>query len=145
MCNFLGSVSSHQKLEATDIKALGQTVLQLSALGQISVTTPFYLENKRKIHPRGMRACQPKRRGEERELARTRADERDPGALSPHFMFSHPPGLPRVSWASRGCCLFYPRSSLQSSDLPLLYFRGLFPSLSFSHCPSGLLFPILTT
>ena len=32
-----------------------------------------------------------------------------------------------------------------SFDLPLFYFRGLFPSLSFSHRHFGLLFPILTT
>ena len=32
-----------------------------------------------------------------------------------------------------------------SFDLPLFYFRRLFPSLSFSHCHFGLLFPILTT
>ena len=32
-----------------------------------------------------------------------------------------------------------------SFDLPLLYFHGLFPSLSFSHHHFGLLFPILTT
>ena len=31
-----------------------------------------------------------------------------------------------------------------SFDLPLFYFRGLFPSLSFSHCHFGLLFPILS-
>ena len=30
-------------------------------------------------------------------------------------------------------------------DLPLLYFCGLFPSLSFSHLHFGLLFPILST
>ena len=41
-------------------------------------------------------------------------------------------------------CLFYPMSSLQSSDLPLLYFHRLFLSLFFSHCHSGLLFPVLT-
>ena len=32
-----------------------------------------------------------------------------------------------------------------SQDLPLFYFCGLFPSLSFSHHPSVLLFPILTS
>ena len=32
-----------------------------------------------------------------------------------------------------------------SFDLPMFYFRGLFSSLSFSHCNFGLLFPILTT
>ena len=32
-----------------------------------------------------------------------------------------------------------------SFDLSLFYFRGLFPSLSVSYRPFGLLFPILTT
>ena len=32
-----------------------------------------------------------------------------------------------------------------SFDLPLFYFRRLFPSLSFSHCHFGLLSPILPT
>ena len=53
--------------------------------------------------------------------------------------------LPYVNWASQEGCLFYLRFSLWSSGLPLSYFPGLFPSLSFSHCHSGLLFPILTT
>ena len=30
VCNFLSSVSSQQKFEATDVKALGQTMSQLS-------------------------------------------------------------------------------------------------------------------
>ena len=38
-------------------------------------------------------------------------------------------GLPYVNWASQECCLFYLRSSLQSLDLPLFYFHGLFPCL----------------
>ena len=46
---------------------------------------------------------------------------------------------------SQECCLFYLKSSLWSSDLLLFYFRGLFPSLSFSHRHFGLLFPILPT
>ena len=37
-------------------------------------------------------------------------------------------GLPYVYWASQECCLFYLRSSLPSSDLPLVYFCRLFPS-----------------
>ena len=63
VCNFLGSISSKQKFKVTDVKALGQGVSQLSALGQtmlllldrsvvqLRVTAQFYLENKRKIHP----------------------------------------------------------------------------------------------
>ena len=62
-----------------------------------------------------------------------------------YVFFSPPPGLPYVNWASQEHCLFYLRSSLWSLDLPLFYFRGLFPSLSFSYCHSGLLFSILTT
>ena len=65
VCNFLGSVSSQQKFEVMDVKALGQnialgqTVSQLSdrSVLQLHVTGQFYLENKRKIHPRGVRAC----------------------------------------------------------------------------------------
>ena len=67
-------------------------------------------------------------------------------ALGPSFYMLFPPlGLPCVNWLSQGCCLFYLRSSLWSSDLPLFYFLGLFPSLSLSHRHFGLLFPILTT
>ena len=62
-----------------------------------------------------------------------------------YMFFLLPLGLPYVNWASQEGCLFYLRSSLQSSDLPLFYFHGLFPSFSFSHCHSGLLFPILST
>ena len=77
----------------------------------------------------------------------TQQQEERPLALWLLFLhvFFLPLGLPYVNWASQECCLFYLRSSLGSSELPLFYFRGLFPSLSFSHCPSGLLFPSLTT
>ena len=67
---------------------------------------------------------------------------------APLFMFSLPLGLPYANWASQECCVL-PEVLTQvlrpSFDLPLLYFRRLFPSLSFSHRHSGLLFPILTT
>ena len=52
--------------------------------------------------------------------------------------------LPYVNWTSQEGWLFYLRSSLWSSDLPLFYFHQLFPSLSVSHRHFGLLFPILT-
>ena len=45
VCNFLGSVSSQQKFEVTNVKALGAS--QLSVL-QLHVTAQFYLENKGK-------------------------------------------------------------------------------------------------
>ena len=45
-CNFLGFVSSQQKFEAMDVKAL--SVSQLSTVLQLRVTAQFYLENKGK-------------------------------------------------------------------------------------------------
>ena len=126
-----------------DVKAVRQTMSQLSdrSVLQLRVTAWFYLENKRKIHPQGVRACQPKRRKE------TERDGERPGPLAPPFIcfLSSPLGLPYVNWASQECCLFYLRSSLQSSwDLPLFCFLGLFPSLSFSHGNSRFPFPILS-
>ena len=74
------------------------------------------------------------------------AERETPGPLAPLFIcFFLPLGLPYVNWDSKECCVFYLTSSLQSLELPLFYFQGLFPSLSFSHCHFGLLFPILTT
>ena len=59
------------------------------------------------------------------------------------YVFSSPWACPMQIGLSQECCLFYLRSSLRSSDLPLFYFCGLFPSLSFSHCHFEILFPIL--
>ena len=130
-CNFLGSVSSQQKFEATD-----GPVLQLSdrPVLQLRVTAQFYLENKGNTCPR----CWPKRQKEKR-------GPRPNFGFSFYMFFLLSLGLPYVNWASQECCLFYLRSSLHSSDLPLFYFRGLILSLYFSHCHSGLIFPILTT
>ena len=111
-------------------------VIALRSVLQLQVTAQFYLENSRKLHPRGVRACQPK------DAKRNKS----PAPLAPLFIcFFLPPGLPYVNWASQECCLLYLRSSLRSADLPLFCFRGLFPSLSFSHRHFGLLLPILTT
>ena len=85
-----------------------------------------------------MRTCQPKRHEEKRGA--------QPNFGSSFYMaFLLCLGLPYVNWASQESCLFYLSSSLRSSDLPLFYFRGLYPSLSFSHRHSGLIFLILTT
>ena len=59
VCNFLSSVSSQQKFEVTELKALGVSQLSkgpclsswtdcVTALRQISVTAQFFLENKGK-------------------------------------------------------------------------------------------------
>ena len=153
-CNLLGSVSSQQKFEAMGVKALGTS--QLSD----SVTAPcllFYLENKGKCilkmwghaNPKDTKIETDRQRqrdsspGGEREKERQREA---PGPLAPLFVCVFLSlDLPYINWASQECCLFYLRSSLWSSDLPLFYFYRLFSSLSFSHCHSGLLFPSLTT
>ena len=140
MCNFLSSISSQQKFEVTDVKALGAS--QLSE----SVTAPCYsyfiLENKGKCILKVWEHANPKD-SKRREGKRERET---PGPLALLFIcFFLPLGLLYVIWASQECCLFYLRSSLRSLGPPLLYFHGLFPSLSFSHHPSGLIFPFLTT
>ena len=73
---------------------------------------------------------------EERE--RPTASERPspgPWLLSLHIFSS--PWLCLLNWESQE----YLRSSFWSLDLPLFYFRGILPFLSFSHHHSGLLFP----
>ena len=63
------------------------------------------------------------------------------------FLFAiSPPTEPALfNLASQESCLFHLRFSLESLDLPLFCFCGLFPPLSFSHHHSGPLFPILIT
>ena len=142
-------------LGVSQLSGLGQTVLQLSgheqtmlqlldkSVLQLCVTALFYLENSRKIHLRGMRACRPK--DEKRRAFQCAGERETPSPLAPLFIcFFFSLDLPYVNQASQESCLFYLRSSLQSSDLPLFCFHRLFPSLSFSHCHSGL-FPIPTT
>ena len=68
---------------------------------------------------------------------------------SSFYMFSPPPGpaLCKLGWP--GALFVLPEVLIPvlrpSFDLPLFYFCGLFPSLTFSHHRFGLLFPILTT
>ena len=90
-------------------------------------------------------------RGRERERAHTRGRERErESALAPPFIcfFLHL-GLPYANWAYSGVLFVLPEVFTlvlrPSFDLSLFYFRGLFPSLSFSHRHFGLLFPILPT
>ena len=107
-----------------------------TALWWTGVTAQFYLESKGKYVLKAWGHADPKdvKRGPQVQFW-----------LLFLYVFSPPLGLPYVNWASQECCLFYLRSSLRSSDLSLFCFRGLFPSLSFSHCHFGLLFTILTT
>ena len=122
VCNFLGSVSLKQKFEV-----MGGPVLQLSFIWQSKENTSSRVER--------------------RPTQKRWRDERESSILAPLFMcfFLLLLSLLWVNWASQEGCSLHLRFSLRSSDLPLFYFHGLFPSLSFSHCHSGLLFPILTT
>ena len=167
---FLGSLSHHNKdLEWRTLKpsrcvtALGSwtdrvIVLRsrtdyVIALRQISVSALFYLEESRKIHLCGVRACRSKdtkRRVPQHACMRAREIERERERAfgASFYMFFSSPG-PAL------CKLGLVRSAVlpevltlvlrPSSDLPLFYFHGLFSSLSFSHRHFGLLFLILTT
>ena len=162
-CMFLGFClittkiwsDGHQSpLGVSQLSGLEQTVLQLSGLEwtmlqlldkpvlQLSVTALFYLEDSRKIHLQGVKAHRSK---DMRKKAPQRRRERESQLWLLYLYVYLSLGLSCVNWASQECCLFYLRSSLWSSDLLLFYFRGLFPSLSFSHRHFGLLFPILPT
>ena len=130
-CDRLGSVLSQQRFQATDIKALGESQLS-DSLCYSSRTDQFDLKNEGKYILEVWGHADPedaKRR--ERKGENTHVGEREtPGPLAPLFIcFFLPLGLPYVNWASQECSLFYLRSSLQSSDLPLFYFRRLFPCL----------------
>ena len=65
-------------------------------------------------------------RGRKRDRECVQAQERPPTLWLLFLYVFPPPGLPFVNRASHECCLFYLRSSLQSSDLPLFCFHGLF-------------------
>ena len=125
VCNFLCSISLQQKIEAMDRPVL-----------QLHVTVQFYFASKWKYIFQAWGWVDPKdvKRGQRLSFG-----------SSFYMFFLLSLSLPCENWASQEGCLFYLKFSLQSSDLPLFYFRGLFPSLSFSHHHSGLLFPILTT
>ena len=105
---------------------------------QLRVTAQFYLENKEKYILKAWGQADPKdmkRRQRERERACAHEQERErerenPCPLAPLYIcFFLPLDLPYVNCASQECCLFYLRSSCQSSDLSLFDFCRLFPFL----------------
>ena len=122
VCNFPSSVLKQQKFEATDGPAL-----QLTFIWQAKENTSWRLEG-----------------GPSQKTQREERSEAQFWLLfSCFFLLSL--SLPYVNWTSQEGCLFHLRFSFQSSRLPLFFFCGLFPPLSFSHHHSGLLFPTLTT
>ena len=146
----ISSVLSHHNeylKRWASVTAIGQT------MSQLYVTAQFYLENKGKYILEAWGHADPKdvkRREREWKRKRERGVAREREGLLAFwllflYVFSSPPGPALWNWASQEGCLFYLGSSLWPLDLPLFYFPGLFPSLSFSHHNFGLLFPILTT
>ena len=96
-CNFLGSVSSQEKFEAMDVKALRVSQL-LDSLCSSSQTDQFYLENKEKYILEAWGHADPKdvkrrEREKERESACVHRRERPPTLwLLFVNVFSLPPG-----------------------------------------------------
>ena len=140
-------VSSQQRFGATDVKAPGCHSSRswtncVIALRQISVTALFYLEDRRKIHLRGVRARQSKdtrRRapqcvgcgeegwgGREREPARGRAL-----ALASLFICLSLPGPVLCKLGQPGVLFVFPEVLTPVLRPSFVLFSGLFPSLSF--------------
>ena len=117
VCNFLGSVSSQQKFEATDGPVLQPHVISLDG----PVLQLRFIQKEKENISLWHEVGQPKR------------------------VFLFPLSLPYVNWASQEGCLFYLRSSLQSSDLPLFYFPGLSPFCLLARASLNSFFLILTT
>ena len=113
-CMFLGSLSRHNEdLERRTLKpsarhSSGSWTYRATALRQISVTAPFYLEDSRSTRAR-VHACG-------RESPRE-------SALAPPFIcfFSSTWAGPMQIGLSQECCLFCLKSSLLSLDLPLTF------------------------
>ena len=162
-CILLGSVLSQQRLGVMDIKALsasqlsglGQTVLQLSGLQQTvlqlldksvlqpRVTALFYLENSRRIHPLGIRACQPndatKRDwgsapAHRRERGRERERERAIWLLF-LFVFSYPPGPALCKLGQLGVLFLLPEFLTLVLGSSFVLYSWAFPFLVFKKRP----------
>ena len=132
MCNFLSSVSSQQKFEAIyqryspcmDQHYSSWTDQCHSSVSQLS----FIQKTKKNTSSRSEGMTTQKTPREER--GRKRETPQCFGS-SFYMFFLLPLGLPCVNWTSQERCLFYPRFSLQSSNLPLFYFSQAFPLLVF--------------
>ena len=125
VCNFLGSVSLQQRFETAD---------QCYS----SVTVQSFIRQV-KVHPQGVRAGWPQRRGLNPTWLR----------LFIHFA-SFLLSLPvQIGLAKKGACSFHLKFSLQIFSALWISFCSIFvgfsPSSSFSHHHFGLFLPILTT
>ena len=142
-CNFLGSVSSQQKFEATDrlvLQPLDRPMLQswmdqcYSSVSQLSFIYKVR-ENTSSRHE-GM------------PIQKTQREERPPSpilALIFIRFFILPLDLPYVNWASQGYCLFHsgPRTFLcsifEGFSLPCLLATDILDSFFLFYLPNTFL------
>ena len=108
VCNFLGSVSRQQKFEKTD-----GSVLQLSFIWQAKENT--FSRNE----------------GRPTKGRKEKRNQRLNSGSSFYTFFLLPLSLPYVNCVSQEGCLLHLKFSLQSSNLPLFYFRRRFPFFVF--------------
>ena len=115
-----------------------QTVLQLldKSVLQLCVTALFYLENSKKIHPRGVRACRPKD-VKRRTLQHIGEREREtPGPLAPLFISLFLAPGPALCKSGQPGVLFVPPEVLiQILGPSFVPFSRAFPFLVFQPPP----------
>ena len=146
----LGSISSQQRFGATDIKALsvsqlsglGQTVLQLldKSVLQLRVTALFYLDNNRKIHPQGVRACRFKD-AKRRVPQRTGERERERALWLLFLCFSFPRGPALCKLGQPGVLFVLPEVLTPVLGPSFVLFSWAFLFLIFQPPPFGTPFP----
>ena len=131
----------HQTSELSYDSYSSRTLLPLQKRWSRQPPTTFITEN-RKIHLQGVRARRPK---DAKRRVPQCAGEREKRELWFLFLCFSLPG-PVLCKLGQPGVLFVLREVLTPVLGPsFVLFRGLFPSRSFSHGHSGLLFPILTT
>ena len=116
--------SEYHSSQTDCVIALGSQTDHVIALRQINVTAQFYLENSRKIHPRGVRTCQPKD---------TKAREGSPFPLAPLFMcfFPCPPGPALYKLGQPGVLFVLPEVLTSVLWPSFVLFSWAFPFLVF--------------
>ena len=104
---------------------------------QLSVTALFYLEDSRKIHLRGVRACRSK---DSKNAPACRRESERASFGSSFYMFVSP-GPVLCKLGQPGVLLVLPEVLTPVLGPSFVLFSGLFPSLAFSHRHFGLFFP----
>ena len=96
-------------------------VIALRSVLQLRVTAQIYLENSKKVHPRGVRACQPK------DAKR----KESPGPLAPLFICPPPPGPALCKLGQPGVLFVLPEVLTPVRRPSFVLFSRAFPFLVF--------------